>query len=118
MERVQVYSLPNEVGLHKEGTAKAVTEGADLRGGLVSDISASQPSCHPVSGFLLTQSFWWMAKHTRIECSRNSRTIISFSLFPFCVDGPEAAAGCQNSEILNTEVLRWTRIAQGPDFTG
>lgn len=30
-------------------------EGADLRVGLVSDTSASQPSCHPVSGFLFAQ---------------------------------------------------------------
>lgn len=51
-------------------------------------------------------------------CSRNSGTIISFRLFPFCVEGPEAAAGCQNPGLFNTEVLRWTSISQGPDFIG
>lgn len=34
------------------------------------------------------------------------------------MDGPESAAGCQNSGLLNTEVLRWARIPQGPNFTG
>lgn len=96
----------------------AAAEGADLRGGLVSETSACWPSRYPVLRLSFCSKFRWVTKHTRIECTRNSGTIISLRLFPFCVDGPESAAGCQNSGLLNTEVLRWARIPQGPNFTG